>query len=89
MEKVIDQLIEQLKADWAQARIESAHKDAKIAEMETWAKYVPDNNADTISIIKQEDGNWKGYMRKFGKLIEVREIKPEDCLIRLLTHSGE
>ena len=44
---------------------------------------------DNIVLIKQEDGNWKGYMTKFGKLIEVREIKPEDCLVKLLTHDGK
>ncbi len=44
---------------------------------------------DEILIVKQKDGNWKGWMLKYGKLIEVREVKPEDCLTMLLTHNGK
>ena len=46
----------------------------------------PFKNPDAISIVKQTDGNWKGWTQRFGKVVEVREIKPEDCLIKLLTH---
>lgn len=42
---------------------------------------------DEILIVKQEDGNWKGYMLKDGNPVEVREIDPYTCLIKLLTHS--
>ena len=43
---------------------------------------------DNIAIVKQDDGNWKGRMMKYGQLIEVREVKPEDVLVKLLTHNG-
>ncbi len=34
----------------------------------------------------QEDGNWKGWMMKHEKLIEVRQIDPTTVLGLLLTH---
>ena len=46
----------------------------------------PYKNPGVISLVKQSDGNWKGYYQKYGKTLEVREIKPEDCLSKLLTH---
>ena len=46
----------------------------------------PEKNEKAISLIEQEDGNWKGFAMKFGKLVEVREVKPEDCLLKILTH---
>lgn len=49
----------------------------------------PAKNHSVISIAQEPDGNWKGYAWKFGKLVEVREAKPEDALIKLLTHSGD
>lgn len=48
----------------------------------------PLKNNNAISIIKQEDGNYKGYIVKYGKLVEVREIDPQSVLQRLLTHDG-
>jgi hypothetical protein len=39
-----------------------------------------------ILIVKQTDGNWKGYMNRDGNPLEVREIDPYTCLIKLLTH---
>lgn len=51
--------------------------------------YNPYQNPDCITIVKLEDGSWKGITQKFGKVIEVREAKPEDVLVKLLTHSGE
>lgn len=38
-----------------------------------------------ILIKKQADGNWKAWMIKDGKQIEVREINPYDCVMKLLT----
>lgn len=52
----------------------------------------PSLNHNVISLIKQEDGNWKGYMFKNGNgvqpdgVIEVRDIGPETVLQLLLTH---
>ncbi len=48
----------------------------------------PSKNAKAISLIQQPDGNWKGYGNRFGKLIVVREMSPNDCLVKLLTHDG-
>lgn len=47
-------------------------------------KYNPALNHDVISIIKQEDGHWKGYWFKRGNLIETREVAPEHALQQLL-----
>lgn len=49
--------------------------------------YNPEENENVISLLKLEDGSWKGYTQKFGKLIEVREAKPEDALLKLMTHA--
>lgn len=40
---------------------------------------------DEILIIKQPDGNWKGYMIKNKLQIEVRDVDPYTCLTLLLT----
>jgi hypothetical protein len=40
-----------------------------------------------IRLIKQSDGNWKGYLLRDKERLEVREIDPYTCLTRLLTHS--
>lgn len=50
--------------------------------------YNPETNADAISLIKQKDGNWKGWKQVNGKLVEVRDIAPDIVLGRLLTHDG-
>lgn len=48
-----------------------------------------DKELQHIVLDEQQDGNWIGKMTKFGKEIEVREVKPEDCLIKLITHDGK
>ena len=55
-------------------------------ELERKVEHNPEKNHDAISLIKQEDGNWKGWMWRWGKLIEVREGDPNTALNRLLTH---
>lgn len=49
-------------------------------------EFNPEKNRDCIAIVRQEDGNWKGWMWKDGRVVEAREIKPEDVLMRLITH---
>ena len=49
-------------------------------------EYNPEKDENVISIIKQEDGNYKGYMQKNGKFIEVREGDPNSVLVALITH---
>lgn len=46
----------------------------------------PENNPSIIVIMKRPDGNYLGITQKDGKIIQSREIKPEDALIKLLTH---
>ena len=55
-------------------------------KIEPKAEYDPERNQNAISLIRQEDGNWKGFAQKNGKFLEVREQAPEYCLQRLLTH---
>ena len=40
-------------------------------------------------LAKQEDGNYKGWTWKYGKMIEVRDVGPETVLQLLLTHDGK
>jgi len=37
-------------------------------------------------IAKQDDGNYKGWTIKHGKVVEVRDIGPETVLKLLMTH---
>ena len=46
-------------------------------------------NKDSIVITKQEDGNWKGFMIKFGKVVDARQADPIIVLQMLLTHPGK
>lgn len=39
-----------------------------------------------IRLVKQDDGNWKGFTMRGEDLLEVREIDPQTCLVKLLTH---
>lgn len=48
--------------------------------------YNPHKSPNTISIIKQDDGNWKGLAQRNGKVLESREVGPEMALQALLTH---
>lgn len=48
-------------------------------------EFSPVKNDKAISIIQQEDGNWKGWMTKNGKLIQARQGDPNTVLNLLLT----
>jgi hypothetical protein len=50
-------------------------------------EFNPEKNHDAISIIKQPDGNWKGWMWKNGKLYEERQVDPSTVLLLLMTKS--
>jgi len=52
-------------------------------------EYDPTKNPNAISIIKQPDGNYKGWTQRNGKLIEIRTNDPQTVLLGLLTASGE
>lgn len=46
----------------------------------------PITNKDSIVLIKQEDGNWRGFMNRGGKLIQDRQSDPNTVLALLITH---
>jgi len=46
----------------------------------------PTRNPDVISIIKQPDGNWRGFMMKNGKLVQARQGDPGTVMQMLITH---
>ena len=56
------------------------------AKVEESAQYDPTKNPNVISLIKQEDGNYKGWTQKNGKLVDARDYGPETVLQALLTH---
>jgi hypothetical protein len=49
-------------------------------------EFNPIKNKDVISIVKQPDGNYIGYMQKNGKLITARQGDPSTVLTMLITH---
>lgn len=49
-------------------------------------EFDPEKNHEVIAIVKQPDGNYIGYMWKFGKLITIRQGDPNTVLQMLLTH---
>lgn len=49
--------------------------------------YNPSKNPKAISLIEQEDGNWKGEAFRYGKLVEVRAGDPNTVLTMLITHA--
>lgn len=51
--------------------------------MEDWN---PHTNPNVIALVRQKDGNYKGFAQKNEAMVEVREIGPETALQRLLTH---
>jgi len=46
----------------------------------------PLSNKDVISLVKQEDGNWRGFTVKDGKLIQERQGDPQTVLQMLIIH---
>ena len=46
----------------------------------------PAKNDKVISIVEQADGNFKIYGQRNGKMIEIREGKPQDALEVFLTY---
>lgn len=45
----------------------------------------PTSNDDVITIIRQPDGNYRGFMQKNGNLVQVRQGEPNTVLQLLLT----
>jgi hypothetical protein len=46
----------------------------------------PTQNKDAILLVKQTDGNWRGFMHKGDKLVQVRQGDPGTVLQMLITH---
>ncbi len=57
-----------------------------MSEMQQSLTQSPKVNEDEILLVRQSDGNWKGYWNRAGNPLEVREIDPQTCLLKLLTH---
>jgi hypothetical protein len=49
-------------------------------------EFSPIKNSAIITLFRDLDGNYRGFMQKDGKLIQAREISPEYTLQKLLTH---
>lgn len=63
-------------------------KKTEESQLSNQINFDPTTNDKVISIILQEDGNYKGYTQKFGKLVEVRAGDPQTVLVMLITHNG-
>ncbi len=50
------------------------------------AEFNPVKNPKVISVMQMVDGNWKAFGQKNGKMLCIRGVKPEDCLVEFLTH---
>ena len=61
-------------------------KEAEEQEGTQNQEFDPNKNPEVISIIKQRDGNFKLWGQRFGKIVELRGVKPEDVLVEFLTH---
>ena len=61
-------------------------KEAEEQEGTQNQEFNPNKNPEVISIIKQKDGNFKLWGQRFGKMVELRGVKPEDVLVEFLTH---
>lgn len=55
--------------------------DEKLLKVE----FDPTKQEGVISIIQQPDGNWRGFMQKNSKLIQVRQVDPLTVLQLLIT----
>jgi hypothetical protein len=47
----------------------------------------PQEDASVISIIRQPDGNYRGFANRNGQLIQVRAGDPQTVLTMLITHA--
>ena len=51
------------------------------------AEWNPEKNDNVIAIVRQPDGNYKGYAKKNGKLVQVRTNDPQIAMVQLITHA--
>jgi hypothetical protein len=66
-------------------------KKAEEQQGKNWVSYEdkdfnPVKNPKVISIMQMEDGNFKVFGLKHGKMLVIRSGKPEDVLTEFLTH---
>lgn len=60
-----------------------------MATKKTQIDFDPHTNQDAISIIKQLDGNYIGYINKRGTVLMARQGDPTTVLTMLITHPGK
>lgn len=48
--------------------------------------YNPEKNPKAISIVQEEDGNWRGKINRKGIVLESRNNDPQTVLMELITH---
>jgi len=51
--------------------------------------FSPVTNPNVIALVKDTDGNWRGFMQKNGKLIQGRQYGPDIVLTLLITNDGK
>ena len=56
-----------------------------MSKMLQTSKESPKVKEGEIFLVRQDDGNWKGFILKQGNPVEVRDIDPYTCLTLLLT----
>jgi hypothetical protein len=49
-------------------------------------EFNPVKNDTIITIMRDLDGNYRGFTQKYGKLIQVRTAEPNAALTLLMTH---
>lgn len=54
---------------------------------DTDAEAIVSKNKNTIIITQKEDGNWKAWTHKNGKLLVARQISPGSALEYLMVQS--
>lgn len=62
--------------------------DSSLEEVKGSAFFDPWMNSKAIAMVQDKDGNWRGWMQRFGNVVEIRDIGPETVLQRLLTSDG-
>lgn len=48
----------------------------------------PQLNQNVITIMRQDDGNYRGFTQKNGKFIQTRQSDPGVVMQMLITHDG-
>jgi len=63
-----------------------ANRKLEAETQEIINEHDPAKNPSAISLIRQKDGNWRGWGQRNGKMVAIRDINPETVLGLILTH---